>query len=157
MSPVEIRQAGVRDIEVLVGLWKGLTDFHVRRDPLCRPSATAGEAYASFIGEQIEKDESLVLVGEEDGTVIAYAFAAIAARPPVFAETRHGIIFDLFVTESRRKQGIGERLVREVERWFLERGIHRIGVGVSTRNEVSTRFWRKVGYEPHLETLYREI
>ena len=157
MSPVEIRQACVRDIAPVVGLWKELTDFHLRRDPHFKPSTTADEAFAAFVSEQIEKDDSLVLVAEDGDVAVAYALATIATRPPVFEETRYGAVYDLLVTGSRRRQGIGERLVQEIERWFLERGIHRIDVGVSTRNEVSTRFWRKVGYEPYLETLYREI
>jgi len=155
--PVETRKACAADIEAIVELWKELTNFHLKRDPHFKPSTTADEAFAAFVGEQIEKDDSLVLVAEDGDTVVAYALAVIATRPPVFEETRYGAVYDLLVTDSHRRQGIGEHMVRKIERWFAERSIRRIDVRVSTRNEVSTRFWRKLGYEPYLETLYREI
>ena len=154
---VEIRKACAADIEAIVELWKELTNFHLKRDPHFKPSTTADAAFATFVGEQIEKDDSLVLVAEDGDTVVAYALAVISIRPPVFEETRYGAVYDLLVADAYRRHGIGERMVREIERWFAERSIHRIDVRVSTRNEISTRFWRRLGYEPYLETLYREI
>jgi len=42
-------------------------------------------------------------------------------------------------------------------RWFSQRGIDRIEARVAVRNEVSTQFWRKVGYQPYTETVFREL
>jgi len=42
-------------------------------------------------------------------------------------------------------------------RWFSQRSIYRIEARVAVRNEVSTKFWRKIGYQPYTETMFREL
>ena len=157
MQSVTTRTARTKDIDTIVELWKEMMDFHFERDRHFARSSTGHEAFAKFVAEHIEKEESLVLVAEEGDAIVAYCIATISNRPPVFETTRYGAIYDLLVTRSRRRQGIGKRLVHEIERWFSQQGIHRIEARVSTRNEVSTQFWRKIGYEPYTETVFREI
>jgi GNAT superfamily N-acetyltransferase len=157
MVNVAIRPARPDDVETIVALWQELMVFHEARDPRFRRSATAAKAFANFVAGHIASEDSLVLVAEEAGTVVAYALATIAFRPPVFVETRYGAIYDLFVTDSQRRRGIGGGMVHAIERWFTGRGIRRVEVRVAVRNEVSTRFWRTLGYESYVETLHREL
>ena len=42
-------------------------------------------------------------------------------------------------------------------RWFSQRGIDRIEARVAMRNEVSTEFWRKIGYESYKKRVFWEL
>jgi len=157
MQSVTTRAARVEDIDTIVKLWKDLMDFHQKRDRHFTCSPSGPSIFAKFVADQLEKEDSLVLVAEEGGAIVAYCLAITGTHSPVFAKPRHAEIIDLFVSQSHRQRGIGGRLVREVEHWFSQRGIDRIEARVAARNEVSTQFWRKVGYQPYTETLFRNL
>ena len=152
-----IRTARLVDVKRIVELWKLLMEVHQKRDRHFTRSPTGPSIFAKFVADQLEKPDSLVLVAEESGTIVAYCLAVTETHSPVFAKPRHAEIIDLSVSVAHRQRGIGERLVREVEHWFSQRGIVRIEAKVAVRNEVSTQFWRKIGYEPYTERMFREL
>jgi GNAT superfamily N-acetyltransferase len=156
MNSVTTRSARAEDIDTIVELWKDLMDFHQERDRHFTRSPTGPSIFAKFVADQLAKEDSLVLVAEEEGGIVAYCLAITETHSLVFAKPRHAEIIDLFVSQSHRQRGIGERLMREVEHWFSQQGIARIEARVAVRNEVSTQFWRKIGYEPYTETVFRE-
>lgn len=45
-------------------------------------------------------------------------------------------------------------LVEAAKGWFASRGLDRLEVRVATTNEVSTVFWRKMGFTAYLESMY---
>jgi GNAT superfamily N-acetyltransferase len=96
-------------------------------------------------------------VAEHAGEIVGYCLAARATYPPVFRTQEYGMIYDMAVSAQRRREGIGELLFGEVRRWFESRGIRRIELRVLPANKLSTSFWKKQGFRPFLETLYREI
>jgi GNAT superfamily N-acetyltransferase len=61
------------------------------------------------------------------------------------------------VTVHSRRQGVGGQLIAAAEDWFRLRGLRRIEVRVAVCNEVSKPFWRKMGFEPFVETVRKQI
>ena len=98
-----------------------------------------------------------MLVCESDDNIVAYCLASIANNPPVFEEKQYGALCDLAVAESHRRQGIGESMYQTILDWFKQKNIHRIEIRVVVSNEVSTAFWKKMGFTPYLETVSQEI
>jgi GNAT superfamily N-acetyltransferase len=96
-------------------------------------------------------------VAKCNGRIAGHSLAFISEYPPVLTIKRYGLFQDLAVTADYRKCGIGESLFDKTLKWFREHGIERIEVRVSVHNELSTAFWRKMGFKPYLETLYMEI
>lgn len=154
---VAIRNAREQDLDMIIELWKELMDFHKVRDPHFSRSSDGHENFLEFISGHISSESSRVLVAEHDGIIVGYCLAFIANYPPVFENVEYGQIADLAVTEKYRRTGVGEKLCREVQKWFRERKIQRIELRVAVTNEVSTSFWRKMGYRPYIEILYKEI
>lgn len=152
-----VRNARADDIEAIAELWKEFMDFHKARDSHFSRSAYGHKNFADFVSGHISSDDSYVLVAENWGDVIAYCLATVAKNPPVFEVKQYGAVFDLAVSEPYRRQGIGERMLLTAQDWFRERDIHRIEIRVALSNEVSTGFWRKMGFEPYLETVMKEI
>lgn len=132
-------------------------DFHAARDSRFARSADASARMVDFLSGRMMQAASGVFVAEYDHTVIGYCLITVAQYPPVFAEREFGSIVDLAVTASYRRQGVGQALVEAARRWFAERQIRRIEVRVATANECSLPFWRKMGFTPYVETMYREI
>lgn len=157
VSELVIRKATKRNLESIGILWQEFMDFHKERDPAFARSADGHEYFKEFIASHLEKESSLVLVAEQDGAVVGYCLAMLAKYPPVFASRDYGTVYDLAVTQRCRKAGIGEKMYQSAEKWFLEKGIHRIELRVVVSNEIATAFWRKMGFLPHVEVLFKKI
>ncbi|MBL7211028.1 MAG: GNAT family N-acetyltransferase [Desulfobacteraceae bacterium] len=154
---VIIRNAGEQDLDMIIELWKELMDFHKIRDQYFSRSSDGHEKFMEFISGHIASETSKVLVAEHDGNIVGHCLASISNYPPVFENKEYGSIDDLAVTESYRRTGVGEKLCQEIQKWFKEQKIQRIELRVAVTNEVSTSFWRKMGYRPYIEILYKEI
>jgi ribosomal protein S18 acetylase RimI-like enzyme len=154
---VTVRNAREHDLDMIIELWKELMDFHKVRDPHFSRSPHGHDKFMEHISGAIASETSKVLVAEHDGTIVGYCLAFIANYPPVFEKEVRGDIADLAVTENYRRTGVGEKLCKEIQHWFKEKKVQRIEVRVAVTNEVSTSFWRKMGYRPYLEILYNEI
>jgi ribosomal protein S18 acetylase RimI-like enzyme len=154
---VTIRNACEQDLDMIIELWKELMDFHKIRDQHFSRSSDGHKKFMEFISGHIASETSKVLVADYNDSIVGYCLASISNNPPVFVIKEYGSIFDLAVTESHRRTGIGEKLCQEIQKWFKERKIQRIELRVAVTNEVSTSFWRKMGYRPYVVTLYKEI
>ena len=153
---VTIRKAVAEDVPSIVELWKELMDFHKARDRLFSRSATGHEAFADYVKGHITSQTSLVFVGEACGNLVGYCIAFIEKYPPVLEMTEYGLVQDLGVTKEYQRRAIGQRLLREAQNWFSEKGIRRIEARVSKVNKQSTAFWAKMGFTPYLETVFME-
>lgn len=148
-----IRKSTEDDIAAIVDLWKEFMDFHAARDRHFARSEDGHERFAEFISGRLESKISCVLVAEQNQDIVGYCLAMVAKYPPVFLCQEYGSISDLAVTAKCRREGVGEALVQGILAWFAERNIQRIEVRVAVSNEVSTSFWRKMGFEPYLEIM----
>jgi ribosomal protein S18 acetylase RimI-like enzyme len=157
IDKVNIRKAAVDDLNAIGNLWQEFMDFHKRRDPHYSRSTDGHERFKEFVSGHMTSGMSCVLVAEQGTTVVGYCLATLTKYPPVFENRNYGMVFDLAVMELCRRKGIGERLFREAEAWFADRGIHRIKVRVAVSNETSTAFWKKMGFTPCVTTVFKNI
>jgi ribosomal protein S18 acetylase RimI-like enzyme len=152
-----IRPATRRDIRALVALWEELMDFHQARDPFFTRSRNGSGIFGRFIEENIRNDAACVLVATVDDKVVGYCQGMLDRHPPALAESDFGQILDFGVTAEHRRSGIGQEMLKELCDWFRREGICRIEVRHSTCNEIAARFWPKMGFQPYLQTLFREL
>lgn len=131
--------------------------LHESRDSLYRRSLDASENFGEFIRSCLSQDRFYVVVAQTENDLVGYCLAACEERPPVFQERRFGEIYDLAVTAACRLQGIGAALLANVRAWFTARGIRRLEAKVAVSNEISTRFWRKMGFRAYVEAMSQEI
>ncbi|MEN6626478.1 MAG: GNAT family N-acetyltransferase [Candidatus Sumerlaeia bacterium] len=157
ITDVLIRTACADDLPAIMGLWREFMDFHAGCNPLFARSADGDEWFKEQLISHLLSDKSCILVAEHAGIVVGYCFTVIAQYPPVFEITEYGAIYDLAVTESCRRRGIGEKLFREAQAWLATRGIHRIEARYVVANPISTAFWKKMGFEPLLMMTSKNI
>lgn len=157
MNDVLIRSACAGDIPAIVLLWRELMDFHGRLNPVFTRAFDGEEQYREQLFGWVFSDKSCVLVADRSGLIAGYCIAVTAQYPPIFERADYGVIYDLAVAELCRHQGIGEKLYREAQAWLATMGIHRIEVRVAAENPVSTKFWQKMGFTPHMMTVAKSI
>jgi ribosomal protein S18 acetylase RimI-like enzyme len=155
--PFTIRQAEPGDVPAVVELWSELALLHADIDACFAIAPDAREGFRTFLQEHLSSEQSMVWVAESSGSTVGYCLATVAERPPVLADRKYGSIFDVAVTHTHRRLGIGRALVERTEQWFAERGIHRAELRVAVGNDLADRFWAALGYRPYIETRYREL
>ena len=143
-----IREANKKDMNAIVGLWQEMMDFHIEKSDLYQMKRDAQEIYSNYIINVLISPEYVVLVYEIENKVLGYLIATESDEPLVYEGTV-GLILEISVTEKHRNKGIGEKLLTEIEKYFLNKGINRIECMVSNFNDISKGFWFKHQYKPY--------
>ena len=90
------------------------------------------------IQKKLQHDPELFLVAEADGKILGTVLGGF--------DGRRGMVYHLAVTESSRKQGIGELLMDELERRLKSKGCIRCYLLVTVENKGAMRFYEKRGW-----------
>ena len=123
--PVEIRVMRAADGDALRGLWKEAGFKSVGDDD---------RSLARFL----ERNPRLLLVATAGEELIGSALGGW--------DGRRGWIYHVATAKAHRRSGIGERLVREVERRLLDLGAPRVRVIVRDDDPAAAEFWNALGY-----------
>jgi ribosomal protein S18 acetylase RimI-like enzyme len=138
-------------------LWKEFIDFHKEIDPFYTRSRNGHIKFGEYVERQLDKKDSLVLVGLCGGKVVAYAISRILKHPPVLTAGQYGDIVDLAVTANHRRKGVGNLMLDSTVKWFQSRGLSRAELRVAPQNHIGYSFWRKHGFKECTHTLYRQL
>jgi GNAT superfamily N-acetyltransferase len=114
------------------------------------------KGYAQFLVSQIDRDDSIVLVAEQAGRVVGYAFAGL--EPVSWKELRGacGYLHDVYVDADARGIGTGEALVRGALHWVASKGAPRTVLWSATRNHVAQQLFAKLGFRHTMVEMTRE-
>lgn len=143
-----IRNATKDDLNMIIDLWEEMMDFHIQRSELYQMKPNAREIYTNYINDVLKSPDYILLVYEIEKEIWGYLMATESDDPPVYEGTA-GMILEICVTETHRQNGIGEALLKEIEKIFIDKSIKRIECMVSDYNEISKNFWQKNGYNPY--------
>jgi ribosomal protein S18 acetylase RimI-like enzyme len=99
----------------------------------------------------------LVLVAEEDGEALGFAFGEI--QPDTLAH-----VSVVYVRPERRRQGITKALLAEFAARARQAGAEHLSLDVATKNEVGQKVWQRLGFTEWarrltvpIETLERRV
>ena len=154
---ITIKKASHKNADSIKNLWCEFMDFHERYDTVYKRAGKGADLFGQFVDKQISDRNALVLVAQINKEICGYLLARIEYRPPVFAERKHGVIYDVAVSGKFRRKGIGEKLYNESLEWFRKRKVTRVELTVATSNPVSMRFWTKLGLKTYSERRYLNI
>lgn len=102
------------------------------------------------IGELLshfQDEPELCLVAEEakTGRIVGFVIGAVLKRP--YSPWTYGYFAWAGVKKAWQKQGVGERLYKELERRFREKGVRIALVDVESGNHAGIRFIEKLGFK----------
>ena len=69
------------------------------------------QAYASFLGTQLEEPNVVILVAERDGEVLGYTYAGVEGHDYMALRGPAGVLHDIVVDPAHRGHGIGRELL----------------------------------------------
>jgi N-acetylglutamate synthase len=110
------------------------------------PVKPQGRDSRALIEKQVRQRNVMFLVAEADGRVIGTVLAT--------HDGRKGWINRLAVDASRRRRGLGRRLVLEAERRLAEAGMEIFACLIEEENTVSMAVFESLGYKKHPEIIY---
>jgi ribosomal protein S18 acetylase RimI-like enzyme len=133
---MQIRQFVLADYDAVVELWRQVGI------PL-----SDADTFAAIM-HRLERDPELFLVAEENGRI---AGTAMGGFDGVSGWLQHVAVHPDF-----QNQGIGTRMVSELERRLKQLGCRRINVLVPADNAALQQFYSRQGFEPSRLTLMRK-
>ena len=119
-------------------------DFDPQRFLAARPGTPEG--YASFIGTQLEDQDKAVLVADDNGNVIGYAYAAIEGYDYMMLRGPAGVLHDIIVDPEYRGRGVGRLLLNASLAFFRSHGVPRVVLATAERNEAAQRLFASMGF-----------
>ncbi len=156
---MKIRPATSADLPVLGRLGAALMRAHYGFDPrrFIAPGSNPEGGYAAFLRTQLADDEAVVLVAEQEGTVVGYVYAAL--EPMSWKELRGpaGFIHDLVVDSASQRLGVGSALLNAALEWMKSRGAPRALLGTAARNVDAQRLFERLGFRRTMIEMTREL
>jgi ribosomal protein S18 acetylase RimI-like enzyme len=154
-----IRKAVAGDLPAVGRLGAELLLAHYRFDPqrFMQGGADAEDGYAWFLGTQLDRPDSLVLVAESDGDVVGYLYAGIEPRNWKELREEAGFVHDILVHEDSRGAGIAQHLMDGAVEWFRQRGMPRAILWTAARNTQAHRLFERLGFRSTMIEMTREL
>lgn len=158
-GPPSIRRATRADLPHIGRLGALLVaahhDFDSRR--FLAATTRTKDAYAAYLGSQLEEPDAAVLVAEVNAEVIGYAYVALESYDYMALRGPAGVLHDIILDPGHRRAGIGRLLFDAALEFVRSRGFTQIVLGTAERNEAAQRFFASVGFRRTMIELTREL
>jgi ribosomal protein S18 acetylase RimI-like enzyme len=89
-----------------------------------------------------------LLVARDDGDLVGFVMFSVESGS-FDQDVRRGLIENLFVAESDRRETVGEQLLSAAETVLADREVEVVALDVLYGNESARAFYDELGYEPH--------
>ena len=154
-----VRRATPADLQRIGRLGALLVEEHYGFDPQRFLAASRGtpEGYASFISSQLEDPDKAVLVADDKGEVIGYAYAAVEGYDYMSLRGPAGILHDIIVDPEHRGRGVGRLLLEAALSSFRSRGVPRVVLTTAERNETAQRLFAGARFRRTMIEMTREL
>ena len=159
MSTITIRSATTNDADALGRLGAQLVALHHNfdRDRFIAPGPGTERGYGGFLESELKREGVIVLVAEETGRVVGYAYAGLEGHDWMALRGPAGAIYDLVVDPTRRGKGIGRMLLDDTLARLSALGAPRAVLSTAVGNENAQRLFAAVGFRPTMIEMTREL
>ena len=158
-TTVSIRRARRSDTSALGRLGALLVKTHHDFDNKRFIPATSQTSvgYGSFLGTQLDEPDVAVLVAEQGGEVVGYAYAGVEGRDYMSLRGPAGVLHDILVDPAHRGRGIGRKLLDAALEFLRERGAPRVVLSTAEHNEAAQRLFEGAGFRRTMIEMTREL
>ncbi len=158
-AKLTVRPARAADEPLLGRLGALLVAEHHDFDSLrfVAPTPETPQAYGHFLASQIGNPDRLVLIAEQGGTSVGYAFAGMEGFDYMALRGPAAVIYDLVVDPGHRRSGIGSALLDAVFAALTERGAPRVLLFTAERNHGAQAMFAAAGFRRTMIEMTREL
>ncbi|WP_077304541.1 GNAT family N-acetyltransferase [Terribacillus halophilus] len=144
---MKITKATLQDVKQTAALFDQYRQFYKQA-----PDLNGAEAYLT---ERLEKEESVIFLAKMEERCVG--FAQLYPTYSSIGMKRAWILNDLFVAESSRKQGVGEKLLEAAKILAMETGAASIALSTAPDNEKAQRLYERKGYVRDQQFFHYEL
>jgi ribosomal protein S18 acetylase RimI-like enzyme len=157
-ATVTIRPATPDDLSAIGRLGALLVKTHYDFDPkrFMAPTRHTESGYASFLGSQLGREDVVVLVAAEDGTVIGYTYAGVEGRDWMSLRGPAGVLYDIVVDPAHRGRGVGRALLEATVAALRSRGSPQVVLSTADRNAAAQRLFESAGFRRTMIEMTRD-
>jgi GNAT superfamily N-acetyltransferase len=153
-----VRPARSEDLPAVSRLAAALVRMHHGLDPrrfmLIEP---VEDGYQWFFSRELGRDAARILVAEEGGRILGYAYATLEGRNWNDLLDACGKLNDLFVDAGARRRGIARALVGATFAWFRERKAPRVVLLSAWQNAEAHAFFEALGFRRTMVEMTAEL
>jgi len=102
--------------------------------------------YEWWLGRELENADAVVLAASLGDAIVGYAYATIEGRDWNLLLDRYAGLHDIYVDESARGRGVGEKLLRELLAEAKRRGAPRVVLMSAVQNANAQRLFGRMGF-----------
>jgi ribosomal protein S18 acetylase RimI-like enzyme len=154
-----VRRATTADLPHLGRLGALLVEVHHAFDAqrFLPPRVGLPSDYAGYLGRQMDDPDVVMLVADDGGEVVGYAYGALDGYDYMALRGPAGLLHDIIVDPGYRRRGVGRRLLEAVIENMTARGAPRLVLSTAARNEAAQRLFASVGFRPTMLEMTREL
>jgi ribosomal protein S18 acetylase RimI-like enzyme len=158
-SETHIRPAGPDDVRALGRLGALMVTTHHAFDPkrFIAAAPHTEEGYGSFLGQQLDEPNIIVLVAVNESQVIGYTYAGIEGRDYMALRGPAGVLYDIVVDPAHRRSGVGRALLDATVAFLKARGAPMVVLSTAERNEPAQRLFASAGFRRTMIEMTREL
>lgn len=113
--------------------------------------------YAAFLVDQLTDPAVVLLVAEDHGDVIGYAYATVEGYDYMALRGPAGVLQDIVVEPEFRGRGVGRQLLEAAVAELATRGAPRVVLSTAERNETAQRLFARAGFRRTMVEMTREL
>ncbi len=121
------------------------------------PTPRTPAGYGSFLGSQLDDRDVLVLVAEQGGVVIGYAYAGVEGSDWMALRGPAGVLHDILVDPKHRGRGVGRLLLDATLAFLRSRRVPRVVLWTAAGNVSAQRLFASAGFRDTMIEMTREL
>jgi diamine N-acetyltransferase len=149
---IATRPARQDDASRILQLFRELDQLHADALPTYFQVPDPSQLTPAEVAQAIADPQQYLLLATDHAEVVGIVFARLEEEPAtatsIFQPRRLCWIRKLVVTQQHRGQGVGQRLMEQVEQWAQQQGAADIELLVWAFNRPALTFYTELGYAP---------
>lgn len=151
---VTSRAATVDDIDILMAMYRVLSDEQEALRPLWPLADGLAEPATAALEEILGDEDSLLLVGEIDGYPLGFLWARVEPLLPQAEGEDVGVIRLIFTDPEARGVGVGDAMITQALAELRGRGLRFFDARVSPGHRNAKNFFESNGFSARLIVMH---
>ena len=148
-SLYRIKQATLKEQDKILEHWVALTSFLPQRH-LCPFGTVDIEARTLqlkvALQNTLEAPQSTIFICELDQVIVG-SISTVLNKQEGYERPNSSVLFNLWVDEGQRRQGVAGRLLESTFIWLTRHGATSVQAGWHPDNIAADSFWKKQGFQ----------
>ncbi len=146
MSEVKYRLVREEDYPILMNMYSKLNSFFYQVGYRLPHPEDVSQIWLDSFKRTLGRFSN-VFIAELNEEVVGFMLCRLKRVPAYMGGVIVGELSDMWIVDSARRMGIGDKLSRLALEWMREQGAHSVEIQVLKDNEASWKLYERMGFE----------